>query len=130
MVAVGLLACVVAALASTGKGEGEAANLEWVQSKEVPDSKPVAVPGGKGEMQLTETRIRATGTNVSGYSLFIASSQADDLRRRADRRRPHRLRGARRRKGPKSPRAPAACAAPTRAPPKTGSTTRKCRKRC
>jgi hypothetical protein len=75
VVAVGLLACVVAALASTGKGEGEAANLEWVQSKDAPDSKAVAVPGGKGEMQLTETRIRSTGTNVSGYSLFIASSK-------------------------------------------------------
>ncbi len=75
VIAVGLLACIVAALASTGKGEGEAANLEWVQSKDGPDSKPVAIPGGKGEMGLTETRIRATGTNVSGYALFIASSK-------------------------------------------------------
>lgn len=75
VVAVGLLACIVAALASTGKGEGEAANLEWVQSKDGPDSKAVPVPGGKGEMQLTETRIRATGTNVSGYALYIASSK-------------------------------------------------------
>jgi hypothetical protein len=75
VVAVGLLACLVAALASTGKGEGEAANLEWVQSTDGPDSKVVAVPGGKGEMQLTETRIRSTGTNVSGYSLYIASSK-------------------------------------------------------
>ena len=75
VIAIGLVACVVAALASTGKGEGEAANLEWVQSHDGPDSKVVAVPGGKGEMQLSETRIRATGTNVSGYSLFIASSK-------------------------------------------------------
>jgi hypothetical protein len=75
VVAVGLLACIVAALASTGKGEGEAANLELVQSKDGPDSKVVAVPGGKGQMKLTETRIRATGTNVSGYALFIASSK-------------------------------------------------------
>jgi hypothetical protein len=75
VVAVGLLACVVAAFASTGKGEGEAANLEWVQSQDGADSKPVAVPGGKGEMQLTETRIRATGTNVSGFALYIASSK-------------------------------------------------------
>lgn len=75
VVAVGLLACVIAALASTGKGEGEAANLEWVQSADGPDSKVVAVPGGKGRMQLTETRIRSTGTNVSGYSLYIASSK-------------------------------------------------------
>jgi hypothetical protein len=75
IVAVGLVACVVAALASTGKGEGEAANLEWVQSTDGPDSKVVAVAGGKGKMQLTETRIRSTGTNVSGYSLYIASSK-------------------------------------------------------
>lgn len=74
VIVVGLVACIVAALASTGKG-GEAANLEWVQAEEGPDSKVVAVPGGKGEMRLTETRIRATGTNVSGYSLFAASSK-------------------------------------------------------
>jgi hypothetical protein len=75
VIAVGLVACVVAALASTGKGEGEAANLEWVQSHNGPDSKVVAVPGGKGSMRLTEARIRATGTNVSGYALYIASSK-------------------------------------------------------
>lgn len=74
VVAVGLLACVVAALASTDKGSGEAANLEWVQSGSGPDSKTVAVPGGKGEMQLTDTHIRSTGTNVSGYSLFTVGS--------------------------------------------------------
>jgi hypothetical protein len=75
VIAVGLVACVVAALASTGKGEGEAANLEWVQSNDGPDSKVVAVPGGQGEMQLSEARIRATGTNVSGYALYIASAK-------------------------------------------------------
>ena len=75
VVAVGLVACLVAAFATTGKGEGEAANLEWVQSRSVPDSAPVPVPGGKGQMQLTGTSIDATGTNVSGYSLFrVASS--------------------------------------------------------
>jgi hypothetical protein len=75
VIAIGLVACVVAALATTGKGEGEAANLEWVQASEPVDSKPVPVVGGKGEMRLTEARIRATGTNVSGYSLFITSSK-------------------------------------------------------
>jgi hypothetical protein len=74
VVAVGLIACVVAALASTGKGSGEAANLEWVQSGIGPDSKIVAVPGDKGTMQLTATNIRATGTNVSGYSMFTVGS--------------------------------------------------------
>lgn len=75
VVAVGLLACVVAALAATGKGEGEAASLEWVQAASAPDSAAVPVPGGQGEMQLTGTRIRATGANFSGYSLYIVGSQ-------------------------------------------------------
>jgi hypothetical protein len=74
VVAIGLVACVVAALAATGKGEGEAAQLEWVQSGTGADSETAAVPGGKGEMQLIATHIRATGTNVSGYSLFSAGS--------------------------------------------------------
>lgn len=74
VVAVGLIACLVAALASTGKGEGEAAHLEWVQNAEFPDSKPAPVPGGKGQMELVGSSISATGTNVSGYSLFRAAS--------------------------------------------------------
>jgi hypothetical protein len=74
VVVVGLIACLVAALASTGKGEGEAASLEWVQASDGADSKVVAVPGARGEMQLADTHIRATGTNVSGYSLYIVSS--------------------------------------------------------
>ncbi len=74
VVAVGLIACVAAALLSTDKGGGEAANLEWVQTAPLPDSKPVAVPGGKGTMELTDGGIRATGTNVSGYSLFRVAS--------------------------------------------------------
>ena len=72
VVVVGLLACIVAAVATTGKGGGEAAHLEWVQSANGPDSRPAAVPGGRGRMQLVESHIRATGTNVSGYSLFTA----------------------------------------------------------
>jgi hypothetical protein len=75
VVAVGLVACVVAALASVGKGEGEAANLEWVQNRSVGDSLTLPTPGsGGGEMSLINTTIHATGTNVSGYSLFDAGS--------------------------------------------------------
>jgi hypothetical protein len=74
VVAVGLFACVAAALLTSGKGSGEAANLEWVQTAPIPDSKPVDVPGGKGMMELTDGGIRATGTNVSGYSLFRVAS--------------------------------------------------------
>lgn len=75
VIAVGLVACLVAALASTGKGEGEAASLEWVEASPTAESQPAAVPGGGGEMQLTDARIRATGTNVSGYSLYVASAK-------------------------------------------------------
>ncbi len=70
VIAVGLLACVAAALLTADKSSGEAANLEWVQEAPVPDSKPVAVPGGSQSMQLIDGGISATGTNVSGYSLF------------------------------------------------------------
>jgi hypothetical protein len=70
VIAVGLVACVVAALATVGKGEGEAAQLEWVTKSPMPDSQPVAVPGGAQQMQLTDGGVRATGLNVSGYELF------------------------------------------------------------
>jgi len=74
VVAIGLVACVVAGLATVGKGEGEFAHLEWVQSGTAPDSKTTPLPGSKGTMQFVATHIRATGTNVSGYSLFTAGS--------------------------------------------------------
>jgi len=74
VIAVGLVACLVAALASTDKG-GDSASLEWVEASKPVESKPAQVPGGRGAMQLTEARIRATGTNVSGYSLYVASAK-------------------------------------------------------
>lgn len=74
VVAIGLLACVAAALLQSEPGEGEAAHLEWVQQAAIPDSKPVQVPGGSQQMQLVAGDIRATGTNVSGYSLFRAGA--------------------------------------------------------
>lgn len=70
VVVVGLFACLVAALLATDKSSGAATDLEWVQKKPLPDSAAVSVPGGKGEIRLTEAGIRATGTNVSGYSLY------------------------------------------------------------
>jgi hypothetical protein len=47
-----------------------AADLEWVLEKPIPDSKPQAVPGSEGEMQLTGAGIRATGTNARGDALY------------------------------------------------------------
>jgi hypothetical protein len=71
VVVVGVIACIAAALLTSGKGSGEAAHLEWVQQKKVPDSKPATVPGGgEAKMQLVDGKIQATGTNFSGYSLF------------------------------------------------------------
>jgi hypothetical protein len=74
VIAVGLLACVVAALLSTDKASGEAATLEWVKVAPVADSRPVPIPGGAQAMRLTDGEIRATGTNDSGYSLFRVSA--------------------------------------------------------
>jgi hypothetical protein len=71
VVAVGILACIAAPLLThLGGGGDEVAHLFWVQQKPIPDSKPVAVPGGKQKMQLVNGGIRATGANVSGYMLF------------------------------------------------------------
>ncbi|MEZ5078302.1 MAG: hypothetical protein R2725_12775 [Solirubrobacterales bacterium] len=74
VVAVGLLACVVAALLATDRASGEAAQLEWVQEGTIPDSSAATVAGGGGTMQLTDGGLKATGTNVSGYALFRASA--------------------------------------------------------
>lgn len=74
VVAVGLLACVAAALLTADKSSGEAANLEWVQSAPIPDSKPTQVPGGPQAMRLQDGEISATGTNVSGYALYRVGS--------------------------------------------------------
>lgn len=77
VVAIGLLACVAAALLATDRGSGEAADLEWVLSKPIPDSKPQAVPGSEGEMQLVGGDIRATGTNPSGFALYKTLSMLE-----------------------------------------------------
>jgi hypothetical protein len=74
VIAVGLLACLAAALLTTDKSGGEAANLEWVQTAAMPSSQPAQVPGGSESMQLTASALSATGTNVSGYSLFRVAS--------------------------------------------------------
>lgn len=74
VVAVGLIACVAAALLTTDRASGEWANLEWVKRTALPDSAPVDVPGGPGRMQLVQGEIKASGTNVGGYALFLAGA--------------------------------------------------------
>jgi hypothetical protein len=71
VVVVGVIATIAAAVLSGGGGTGEAAHLEFVQKRRIPDSKAVAVTGGKGfHMQLTGGKIEATGSNVAGYQLY------------------------------------------------------------
>jgi hypothetical protein len=74
VIAVGLLATVAAAALANENLAGDAANLEWIKTKDVADSKPVEVPGGGGEMQITEAGLRTTGVNVSGYLLFRSAA--------------------------------------------------------
>jgi len=70
VIAVGLIATVAAALLATDRSAGAATPLEWVQEGAIPDSAAVPVPGGGGEMQLTDAGLKATGTNFSGYGLY------------------------------------------------------------
>ncbi len=71
VVVVGLIATLAAAILSGGGGTGEAAHLEFVQKRKIPDSKAVSVPGGeKYKMQLVDGKIEATGSNVAGYQLY------------------------------------------------------------
>jgi hypothetical protein len=72
VIAVGLLATIAAALLSTDKLIG-AATLEWVEEATLPDSKPVAIPGG-GQMQLSEAKIRSTEANAGEYTLYRTSA--------------------------------------------------------
>jgi hypothetical protein len=75
VVAVGLIATLAAAALANENLSGDAVQLEWEQLREVPDSKPVAVPGGGGgKMRLTDAGLRATGVNVSGYLLFRSTA--------------------------------------------------------
>ncbi len=74
IVVIGLLACVVAALGSTDRGSGEEAHLEWVKHAKIPDSAPAKVPGGDQQMQLVDGELRATGTNIGGYSLYLVTN--------------------------------------------------------
>lgn len=80
VVVIGVIATIAAALLAGGGSSGEFAHLEWAQQAAIPDSKPVAAPGGQGaKMQLISGRIQATGTNVAGYSLFriLATARID-----------------------------------------------------
>ncbi len=73
VIAVGLIATVAAAALANENLSGEAAQLEWVQTRPLPDSRQADLPGG-GQMQLTGVGLRATGSNVSGYALYRSAA--------------------------------------------------------
>ncbi len=68
VIAVGLIGCVAAALLSTDKPIG-AAQLTWDERAPIPDSRPVAIPGG-GTMRIADAGLRASAPNVSDYKLY------------------------------------------------------------
>jgi hypothetical protein len=73
VIAVGLIATLAAAALANENLSGDAAHLEWVQSRPLPDSDPATLPGG-AEMRLTGAGMRATGANVSGYALYRSAA--------------------------------------------------------
>ncbi len=74
VIAVGLVATLAAAVLADENLAGDATRLEYVQSRALPDSERVDVPGGGGTMQLTDAGLDAAGTNVSGYNLFRSNA--------------------------------------------------------
>jgi len=74
VVAVGLVACVLAALLSSDPAEGSATEVAWVEEAPMPDSKAVALVDDSGKMRLEDGLFKASGTNVSGYELYRVST--------------------------------------------------------
>jgi hypothetical protein len=73
VVAVGLIACVAAWLLSTDEVGGSSVEIEWAQQAPLPDSAPVAIPGG-GSMQLEDGGLRVTEENINGERVYRATS--------------------------------------------------------
>jgi len=74
VVALGLLACVAAALLATDQSSGSATEVAWVEESPMADSKPVALPDDSGKMRLEDGLFKASGTNASGYELYRVST--------------------------------------------------------
>jgi hypothetical protein len=69
VIAVGLLASVAAALLATDESGGSSVKVEWSAQAALPDSRPVAIPGG-GSMRLADAGLRATEDNIDGERVF------------------------------------------------------------
>jgi hypothetical protein len=69
VIAVGLIATVVAALASTDESGGAWVTVDWAARGALADSKPAPIPGG-GSMRLEEAGLRVTESNINGERIF------------------------------------------------------------
>lgn len=69
----GLLASLAAALLANENLVG-AAQLQWTQSGDLPDSRPAQVPGGVAEMRLVDSQIRASEPNFAGFKVYRVSA--------------------------------------------------------
>lgn len=73
VIAVGLLATAVAALASTDETGGAWVEVEWAAKAVLPDSKAAPIPGG-GSMRLEDAGLRMTEDNINGERIFRLAS--------------------------------------------------------
>lgn len=73
VVAVGLIACVAAALL-VSESAGSSADVEWIEEAPMADSKPVSLPDGSGKVRLEDGLFKASGTNAGGYELYRVST--------------------------------------------------------
>ncbi len=120
VIAVGLIACVAAALLRTDGSSGAAAPLAWGEPKAIPDSAAVAVPGG-GTMRID--RRRPAGYRCQRQRLPALPDRRGARPSRRDRARESSLPGSRTRPNPRRPdpqRARRAAAAEQRALPPAG----------
>jgi hypothetical protein len=73
VVAVGLLACVLAAVLSSNSA-GSASAVTYEAQRLLPDSKPATVPGSEAEMKIVDAQIRVGEPNDAGYRLYRTSA--------------------------------------------------------
>jgi hypothetical protein len=72
VVAVGLVACLAAALLGT-EGPGGATGVEWEATQPLPASRTASIPGG-GAMRIEGAELRATSQNIGEYRLYRVSA--------------------------------------------------------
>jgi hypothetical protein len=70
VIVIGLIATLAAVALATDEVGGSSVEIEWVARAPLPDSRPAAIPGGGGSMQLEEGGLRATEANINGERVF------------------------------------------------------------